>query len=88
MCQPKNQGGLSIIDLEVYNECLLSKWLYKLLNEDDVYLKLLGNSEKSPLLSPLPHELLDLEGVAAARAAPGALAAREAERSGQRRAAR
>ncbi|WVZ87298.1 hypothetical protein U9M48_033955, partial [Paspalum notatum var. saurae] len=35
--QPKEQGGLGILDLEVQNKCLLSKWLFKLANEDDTW---------------------------------------------------
>jgi hypothetical protein len=34
--KPTSVGGLGIIDLEVQNKCLLSKWLFKLLNEDGV----------------------------------------------------
>jgi hypothetical protein len=30
-------GGLGILDLDVQNICLLSKWLYKLLNENEVW---------------------------------------------------
>ena len=32
MCQPKDQGGLEIQNLEIQNKCLLSKRLFKLLN--------------------------------------------------------
>ncbi|WVZ96381.1 LOW QUALITY PROTEIN: hypothetical protein U9M48_042027, partial [Paspalum notatum var. saurae] len=41
--QPKQQGGLGIIDLEVQNKCLLSKWLFKLANEDGIWQRLLRN---------------------------------------------
>jgi len=41
LCLPKDQGGLGIMDLEVQNKCLLSKWLYKLINEDGVWQQLL-----------------------------------------------
>jgi hypothetical protein len=34
MCQLKDQGGLGIQNLKVHNECLLNKWLFKLINED------------------------------------------------------
>ena len=30
MCEPKDQGGLGILDLNTKNIALLSKWLYKL----------------------------------------------------------
>ena len=31
MCQPKDQGGLGIRDLDIQNKSLLSKWIYRLL---------------------------------------------------------
>jgi hypothetical protein len=43
MCHPKDQGGLGIEVLEIKNNCLLSKWLYKLLNEEGVWQELLRN---------------------------------------------
>jgi hypothetical protein len=36
ICQPKDQGGLGVHDLEIQNKCLLSKWLFKLINEQGV----------------------------------------------------
>ena len=36
LCLPKDQGGLGIMNLEIQNACLLSKWLYKLVNEDGI----------------------------------------------------
>ena len=42
-CTPKNQGGLGVLNLDVYNKCLLSKWLLKLLNKDGVWQQLLKN---------------------------------------------
>ncbi|WVZ93427.1 hypothetical protein U9M48_039405 [Paspalum notatum var. saurae] len=41
LCLPKNQGGLGILNLEAQNTCLLSKWLYKLINEDGTWQQLL-----------------------------------------------
>ena len=43
VCRPKDQGGLGISVLEVQNKCLLSKWLYKILNEEGVWKELLVN---------------------------------------------
>jgi hypothetical protein len=43
MCQPKDQGGLEIQNLEIQNECLLSKWLLKLLNEEGLWQMILRN---------------------------------------------
>nr|XP_051221032.1 uncharacterized protein LOC127339195 [Lolium perenne] len=43
VCRPKDQGGLGIEVLEIKNRCLLSKWLFKLLNEDGVWQELLHN---------------------------------------------
>jgi hypothetical protein len=34
LCRPKDQGGLGIIDLEIQNICLLSKWIVNLLNTE------------------------------------------------------
>jgi hypothetical protein len=41
LCQPKELGGLGILNLEIQNKCLLSKWLYKLLNEEGMWQSLL-----------------------------------------------
>jgi hypothetical protein len=43
ICRPKDQGGLGIEVLELKNRCLLSKWLFKLINEDGVWQELLRN---------------------------------------------
>ena len=43
ICQPKDQGGLGIEMLEIKNQCLLSKWLFKLLHEQGVWQELLTN---------------------------------------------
>jgi len=34
LCLPKEQGGLGNLNLELENTRLLSKWLYKLINEE------------------------------------------------------
>jgi hypothetical protein len=41
ICQPKEQGGLGIQNINVQNRCLLSKWLFKLINEEGIWQKLL-----------------------------------------------
>jgi hypothetical protein len=43
VCQPKALGGLGVSNLAVKNIFLLSKWLYKLLNEDGMWQQLLKN---------------------------------------------
>ena len=43
ICRPKDQGGLGIEVLELKNKCLLSKWLFKLLNKEGVWQELLHN---------------------------------------------
>jgi hypothetical protein len=43
LCRPKDHGGLGIEVLELKNKCLLSKWLFKLLNEGGVWQELLKN---------------------------------------------
>ena len=37
ICRPKDQGGLGIEVLELMNKCLLSKWLFKLIDEEGVW---------------------------------------------------
>ena len=41
LCSPKDQGGLGILNLDVQNKCMLSIWLFKLINEDGVWQQLL-----------------------------------------------
>jgi hypothetical protein len=43
ICRPKDQGGLGVEVLELKNKCLLSKWLFKLLNGKGVWQQLLHN---------------------------------------------
>jgi hypothetical protein len=41
LCRPKDCGSLGIQNLETQNKCLLSKWLFKLINEDGIWQNLL-----------------------------------------------
>jgi hypothetical protein len=41
LCLPKDQGGLGILDLDIMNIPLLSKWLWKLFNEKGVWQSIL-----------------------------------------------
>jgi hypothetical protein len=41
LCRPKDCGGLGIQNLEIQNRCLLSKWLFKLINEEGIWQNLL-----------------------------------------------
>jgi hypothetical protein len=43
LCQSKDQGGMSIMNIAVQNECLLSKWPYKLIKEKGIWQDLLRN---------------------------------------------
>jgi ribosomal protein L21E len=43
ICQPKDQGGLGIQNLEIQNQCLLSKWLFKLINEEGLWQTIICN---------------------------------------------
>jgi hypothetical protein len=43
ICRPKDQGGLGVEVSDVKNKCLLKKWLFKILNEESVWQKLLHN---------------------------------------------
>jgi hypothetical protein len=36
LCQPKDQGGMGIMNIDIQNQCLLSKWWYKLMNEQGI----------------------------------------------------
>jgi hypothetical protein len=47
LCRPKDQGGLGIANLWTKNKCLLSKWLFKLLNENGMWQTLLRNKHLS-----------------------------------------
>jgi hypothetical protein len=43
ICRPRDDGGLGIEVLDIKNKCLLSKWLFKLQNEEGVWQELLRN---------------------------------------------
>jgi hypothetical protein len=43
ICRPKDQGGLGIEVLDIKNKYLLSKWLFKVLNEEAMWQELLRN---------------------------------------------
>ncbi|WVZ62069.1 hypothetical protein U9M48_011857, partial [Paspalum notatum var. saurae] len=43
LCQPKDQGGLGILDLNTKNVALLSKWLYRLIASDGLWQQILRN---------------------------------------------
>ena len=43
LCQPKDQGGLGIHNLELKNIALLNKWLYRLLTTDGTWQQILRN---------------------------------------------
>jgi hypothetical protein len=37
ICRLKDQGGLGVLNLELQNKCLLSKWLFSLINTEGVW---------------------------------------------------
>jgi hypothetical protein len=37
LCTPKDQGGMCILNLKYQNDCLLSKWLFRLLNSEGTW---------------------------------------------------
>jgi len=42
LSRPKDQGGLGIINTQIMNECLLTKWIWKIHQQpDEVWYKLL-----------------------------------------------
>jgi len=44
LCRPKDQGGLGILDLQLQNKCLLSKWIINLLSTESMWQNLLRNN--------------------------------------------
>jgi hypothetical protein len=44
ICRREDQGGLGIEVVDLKNKCLLSKWLFKLLTEEGMWLELLHNN--------------------------------------------
>jgi hypothetical protein len=41
VCLPKDQGGLGILDLDIMNIALLSKWFWKLVNTTGIWQQIL-----------------------------------------------
>ena len=61
LCRPKEQGGLGIMDLKVRNKFFLSKWLFKLTNEDGIWQQILRNKYlKSKTLTQVEKKLVIL----------------------------
>jgi hypothetical protein len=59
LCRSKEQGGPGIMDLELQNKCLLSKWLFKLIKEDDIWQQILKNKYlKSKTLAQVEKKLV------------------------------
>ena len=44
ICHPKDQGRLGVEVLELKNNCLLSKWRFKLTDEEGMWQELLQNN--------------------------------------------
>jgi hypothetical protein len=44
ICRPKDQGGLGVLNLELQNKCLLSKWIFTLINSDGAWQQLIRNT--------------------------------------------
>lgn len=42
-CMPKSQGGLGILNLDLFNKALLAKWLWKLESESGFWQDILFN---------------------------------------------
>lgn len=67
--QPKDQSGLDVQNIELQNQCLLSKWLFKLLNKDGLWKTILrkkylanqtlGKAQKRPGVSHFWAGLMD-----------------------------
>jgi hypothetical protein len=43
ICRPKDQGGLGVLNLELQNRSLLSKWLFSLINSEGAWQILIKN---------------------------------------------
>jgi hypothetical protein len=43
ICRPKDQGGLGVVNFELQNKCLISKWLFSLINSEGVWKQLIKN---------------------------------------------
>lgn len=43
VCQPKEQGGLGLVDLTAKNISYLGKWIWRLEHEDGLWQRLLRN---------------------------------------------
>ncbi|XP_020262172.1 uncharacterized protein LOC109838113 [Asparagus officinalis] len=41
VCLPKKEGGLGVIDLTVFNQALLSKWIWKIFDRDSIISKVI-----------------------------------------------
>ena len=48
-CMPKQQGGLGILNLEVFNKALLAKWLWILESEEGMWQKILTDKYEKKL---------------------------------------
>ena len=60
LCQPKEIGGLGIQNLEIQNQCLLSKWLFKLINEEGMWQELLKRKYlRSQTITQVGHKTGD-----------------------------
>jgi hypothetical protein len=43
VCTPKDQGELGVLNLDVHNKCILSKWIFKLINGEGLWQQILKN---------------------------------------------
>jgi hypothetical protein len=56
LCTPKALGGLGILDPRLQNRCLLSKWLFRLINEQGIWQSLLQNKYlKNKTITQVEH---------------------------------
>jgi hypothetical protein len=54
ICQPKDQGELGIQNIDIQNQCLLSKWLFKLINENNLWQNIKKNISVAYVFSRIP----------------------------------
>jgi hypothetical protein len=42
LCRPENQGGIGMLNTRIMNECLLTKWIWKIMKgSEETWYKLL-----------------------------------------------
>jgi hypothetical protein len=53
VCSPKSQGGLGVLNLEIMNDALMTKWLWNIENSNGLWQKIINENyiKGKPLIS-------------------------------------